>query len=73
MTGTAPQPPSVVGAARDVSQLLISSLPPAFVMLVILNLVFLGLVFWYEHQAQVLRADAVSKILDHCFLNMGAK
>ena len=55
-----------IGAVTDLGHTLITALPPAFIMLMIMNLCFLGLVLWFlNHQADQ-RTAMVDKLLDRC-------
>jgi hypothetical protein len=50
----------------SLSDKLIRVLPPAFLLLVILNVVFLGVVgYVFQHNTE-LRNDMISKIVDTC-------
>ena len=67
-----PPPPAtqpngnIVGAASRLGQSLIAALPPAFLMLVLMNAVFLGMVMWFiNHQADE-RSHMVEKLMDRC-------
>jgi hypothetical protein len=42
-----PGPGTLPGAVSRIGQSLITALPPAFLMLVLLNVAFLGLVMWF--------------------------
>ena len=55
-----------IGAVTDLGRALVSALPPAFVMLLVMNVCFLGLVLWFlNHQADQ-RTAMVDKLLDRC-------
>ena len=69
MSDPAPPPPpngSVVGAVSRLSQSLITTLPPAFLMLVLMNVGFLALVMWFLNGQMEARTVMVSKVLDRC-------
>jgi hypothetical protein len=56
------------GAVSRVGQLLIGSLPPAFLVLVLLNLVFLAQVLWFVDHNLEARNELINKMVDRCFL-----
>jgi len=58
---------TISDAASKISQSLISSLPPAFLVLVVLNSLFLGLVLWFINDQISQRTQLVSKVIDRCF------
>lgn len=56
------------GALASISQKLIGVLPPAFLMLVILNCGFLGVIAWvFDHNAEA-RNVLLTKIVERCLL-----
>lgn len=60
----------LTGLAATIGTGLIGALPPAFLMLVLINSLFLGLVLWFvEHQLDQ-RMILANKILDHCWQSM---
>ena len=65
-----PQPPnpSVTGALASIGNGLIRVLPPAFLLLVVLNLVFIAALGWvFDHNAAQ-RNALLTKIVEHCLL-----
>ena len=57
------------GLLASVSEKLIRTLPPAFLLLIILNIGFIGLSAWiYDHNATA-RAVLLTKIVDACLLD----
>jgi hypothetical protein len=54
------------GAVADISRSLISALPPAFLMLCVLNAAFLGGTLWFLSNQMEKRTEIVSKMLDRC-------
>lgn len=58
-----PQQKSTVAAITG----LVSALPAQFILLLLINCVFLGTVFWYENNQTASRAALVGRILDACF------
>ena len=56
------------GLLAGISERLIRVLPPAFLLLLILNALFLGVFFWlYEHNVEA-RTELLAKIVDKCLL-----
>lgn len=54
------------GLLAGISERLIRVLPPAFLMLIVLNIVFLGVFFWiFEHNTEV-RNTMLTKIIESC-------
>lgn len=54
---------------ESVSEKLVRALPPAFLLLVILNIAFLVTAMWvFNHNTEV-RNDMLTKIIDRCLLN----
>jgi hypothetical protein len=63
-TGTGP------GLLASVSEKLIRALPPAFLLLVLLNIVFLGVASWvFAHNTEV-RNALMTKIVESCLLQL---
>jgi hypothetical protein len=57
------------GVLIEVSEKLIRVLPPAFLLLVILNCLFLGVVAWvFDHNA-TMRNELLTRIVERCLLN----
>lgn len=70
----APPPPSNGNGRRNgsiliaVSEKLIRVLPPAFLLLIVMNVLFLGVIAWvFDHNADV-RNVMLTKIIDRCLL-----
>jgi hypothetical protein len=61
-----PQHEGTIGAVTDISSKLIGALPPAFLMLVLLNVVFLGLVMWFLADQIDRRTALVTQIVTRC-------
>jgi hypothetical protein len=59
-------PTGIVGAASRISQSLITTLPPAFLLLVLLNIGFLSLVMWFLNNQIAARTALVEKVIDRC-------
>jgi hypothetical protein len=66
MSSTDQPPQTVVGMASRLSDSLLRTLPPAFVLLVLLNCVFLGLVMWFISSEQGQRDALYGKVVDRC-------
>jgi hypothetical protein len=59
-------PTTTIGLASSISERLIRVLPPAFLLLVILNLVFLGTAMWvFAHNTDT-RNVLLTKIIERC-------
>lgn len=56
----------LVGAATRLGQSLITALPPAFLLLVLINAGFIGVVLWFLDDQLDQRTQLVGKLLDHC-------
>ena len=50
----------------DLGKQLITSLPPAFLILIALNAAFLSVVLWFLDRQLDIRAALLGKIIDHC-------
>ena len=57
---------TMAGAAADTAGRLISTLPAQFIMLLLINVVFLGCVLWFESNSQAQRAAIMNRVLDAC-------
>jgi hypothetical protein len=57
---------NVPGAVSKISQSLISALPPAFLLLVLINAGFLGMVMWFLNNQMEQRTVLVQKLIDRC-------
>jgi len=65
---TETQPSTATGILSGISEKLIRALPPAFLLLVILNIVFLGVVGWvFSHNSEQ-RNALLTKIVESCLL-----
>jgi hypothetical protein len=56
------------GLLASVSEKLIRALPPAFLLLVLLNIVFLGVATWVFGHNTESRNALLTKIIDKCLL-----
>jgi hypothetical protein len=56
------------GVLVAVSEKLIRVLPPAFLLLIIINVLFLGVMMWvFNHNAEA-RTELLTKIVEKCLL-----
>ena len=60
------QPTGVVGLATRLGDDLIRALPPAFLLMVVLNLCFLGLVMWFINSQQEARNSLINTVVSKC-------
>ena len=56
----------VVNAASNVSQKLISALPPAFILLALLNIAFIGAMMWFLEDQMAQRNAMAEKLFNRC-------
>lgn len=64
----APTPPDPTATIVSVSDRLIKALPPAFVLLIIINILFLGITGWsFQHNADA-RNEMLARIIDRCLI-----
>jgi hypothetical protein len=54
------------GVLNDIGRGLISALPPAFLMLCVLNAAFLGGTLWFLSNQMEKRTEIVGNMLDRC-------
>ena len=56
------------GLLASISERLIRVLPPAFLMLIVLNIVFLGVLWWvFDHNVSA-RTELLNRIVEKCLL-----
>ena len=56
------------GLLASISERLIRVLPPAFLLLIVLNAMFMGMFWWiYDHNV-VARAELLNRIVEKCLL-----
>lgn len=58
-----------VGLVRSVSDKLLTTLPPAFLMLVIINIITLAGIFWIVHQNSEARNVLLTEIVKDCLID----
>lgn len=68
MTDPAPTNGTIPGAISRLGQSLITALPSQFLMLVLINAGFLGLVLWFLTDQMDSRTALAGKIVDHCLV-----
>ena len=59
---------TIPGAVARVSQTLIGALPPAFVLLLLINVIFLGIVMWFIDDQIQQRTELVEKVIERCLV-----
>jgi hypothetical protein len=57
-----------IGLIRSVSDKLLTVLPPAFLMLIIINAISLAAIFWIVHQNAEARNVLLTEIVKDCLL-----
>lgn len=63
-----PPPPSSSSVLVSISERLIRVLPPAFLLLIVMNILFLGAIAWVvDHNAEA-RNALLTKIVERCLL-----
>jgi len=67
------EPTTVAGAASRIGQALVTALPSQFIMLLLINVVFLGLVLWFEKNSQDTRTAIMNRVLDACLEQLEVK
>jgi hypothetical protein len=61
-----PKHEGTIGALTDLGGKLVGALPPVFIMLVALNVMFLGLVMWFLADQIDRRTALVTQIVTRC-------
>ena len=57
------------GMLASVSEKLIRVLPPAFILLIVLNIMFLGMATWMYNQNTEVRNVMLTRIIEGCLLD----
>lgn len=57
---------TIPGAISRLGQSLIGALPPAFLLLVLINAAFMGVVLWFVDDQMQSRTVLAEKIIDRC-------
>jgi hypothetical protein len=63
-------PPEQQGGLVGLAGRVASQLPPQFLMLVLLNIIFLGVVFWHQQKQDEARERLFTPILMACFRDL---
>jgi hypothetical protein len=63
-----PHKTGVTAALANLGSSLISVLPPAFLLLIVLNIIFLGMVTWMFDRNAMVRNELLTKIVEKCLL-----
>jgi hypothetical protein len=63
------EPRGIVAALAQLGNGLVAALPPAFLMLVVLNTFFIAGVLWFVESELEQRTAMANRILDHCLRN----
>lgn len=66
-----PEPRSLTAALAALGTGLIAALPPAFLMLVVINTIFLAVVMAFLNGQMEQRTAMANRILDHCLVAVG--
>jgi hypothetical protein len=59
-------PVNTVGALADLGARLVTALPPAFLMLCLVNAIFIGAVLWFLDDQLDQRTKLVGTLVDRC-------
>ena len=68
-----PLPPTTSGALISLSERLIRVLPPAFLLLIVMNIMFLGVVAWVVDHNLDARNAMLTRIVDRCIADPAAR
>jgi hypothetical protein len=58
--------PGMFGTINSLGKAIITTLPPAFAMMAVLNIVFLGVVLWFLSAGSDTRVQIVGDLLKEC-------
>jgi hypothetical protein len=61
-----PEPTSTAGMVASIGHGLIRVLPPAFLLLIVINCLFLGVIAWVFNHAAESRNVLLTKIVENC-------
>lgn len=61
-------PQGTTGMLISVSEKLIRVLPPAFLLLIVMNMLFLGVLAWLFNHNTEARTEMLGKIVEQCLL-----
>jgi hypothetical protein len=65
-----PSPTPSSGALINISERLIRVLPPAFLLLILINIMFLGVMMWVFNHNSEARTALLTRIIDKCLLDV---
>jgi len=65
--------PTTIGALSSLSEKLVGALPPQFLALVVINVLFLGALFWFIDARANHAAEVLNQLLSSCLSNQGTK
>jgi hypothetical protein len=63
-----PHKPGVTATLAALGHQLVSILPPAFLLVIILNVLFLGVITWVADRNAETRNQLLTKIIERCLL-----
>lgn len=66
MSGTNGGSRGIVGQAIELSKSMVSTLPPAFLLLILINFGFLGMTMWFLDSQMESRLALATKIIEDC-------
>jgi len=58
--------PGVVGQVARIGDKIVSTLPPAFLLLLLINVMFLALIMWFLNSQMAQRTAMIEKFADRC-------
>jgi hypothetical protein len=67
------KPTTAAGMLSSLSEKVVSALPPQFLALVIVNVLFLGALFWFVDARAKHTADVLNQLLQACLSTQGIK
>jgi hypothetical protein len=70
---TEPPRHGITGALTTIGEGLLKVLPPAFLLLIILNVIFIGIVAWVSDRNAEQRNLMLTKIVEKCLLEPRAR
>ena len=73
MTDPAPPQQGAVATVVTAASGVLVALPPAFIALLVVNVIFLGTVFWFLNNQQVIRNEFAGKFLEACIAQFKAE
>jgi len=72
MTDPAPSQQGTVATVVTAASGVLGILPPAFIALLLINVAFLGVVFWFLNNQQTIRNEFAGKFLEACVSQLKA-